>query len=200
MEKSNAISTAILVLLENNSSSPFSFVGIILLCIILSWIVTLHDFYSCFRSLFQTLLHFLFWRWKSCFSQGKKAGAEFSTIQKPCSNENVTDNGKFKEVEMVMERLGIFCDSDDVCDELQIGTLFEEKEPSLEEAKEAFLVFDENNDGFIDAGELKNVLCSLGVTEVSEVKCQRMIGVFDENGDGRIDFGEFLKVVEHSFC
>ena len=41
----------------------------------------------------------------------------------------------------------------------ELSKLFEEQEPSLEEVKQAFDVFDENKDGFIDAKELQRVLC-----------------------------------------
>ncbi|EYU34653.1 hypothetical protein MIMGU_mgv1a026006mg, partial [Erythranthe guttata] len=83
--------------------------------------------------------------------------------------------------------------------------LFEERSPCLDEVKEAFDVFDENRDGFIDAKELQKVLCALGLNEglnegLEMDKCRRMIGVFDENGDGRIDFDEFVKFMEINFC
>ncbi|GMJ00008.1 hypothetical protein HRI_003670000 [Hibiscus trionum] len=82
-----------------------------------------------------------------------------------------------------------------------IGGLFEEEEPSLMEAKDAFDVFDEKKDGFIDAEELRNALVSLGfVKEAEEDECEKMIKGFDENFDGRIDFNEFVKVLETSFC
>lgn len=107
---------------------------------------------------------------------------------------------------MVMEKMGISCKPDGErlperlgLDELSI--LFEEKEPSLEEVKEAFDVFDDNKDGYIDAGELHRVLCSLSFQERFEVKdCRRMIAALDTNGDGRMDFSEFVKFMENSFC
>ncbi|KAK8549311.1 hypothetical protein V6N13_008987 [Hibiscus sabdariffa] len=58
----------------------------------------------------------------------------------------------------------------------EIGELFEEKESSLMEVKEAFDVLDVNADGFIDVDELRNALPSLGfVKEVEEDDCERMI-------------------------
>lgn len=107
---------------------------------------------------------------------------------------------------MVMEKLGIFCSPEG--EELQewfgsneLSGLFDEKEPSLEEVKEAFDVFDENRDGFIDAGELQTVLCILGLKEGKQLEnCKKMIRTFDENRDGRIDFNEFVKFMENGFC
>lgn len=119
-------------------------------------------------------------------------------------SEKVEDNKlSIGEVKIVMEKLGTLCELDDENSQERIGLdeiagLFDE-EPSPEEVKEAFDMFDKNNDGFIDAGELGKVLSTLGVMEPSEVECQRMIRVFDDNGDGRIDFQEFVKILEPSF-
>lgn len=101
------------------------------------------------------------------------------------------------DIKFVMGRLGI---SDCCCEfeEEEIKQVFEETEPSLEEVKEAFDVFDVNKDGFIDGYELKRVLCGLGVVS-SEDDCIRMINAFDENGDGRVDFHEFLNCIHLSF-
>ncbi|KAM0055462.1 putative EF-hand domain-containing protein [Helianthus debilis subsp. tardiflorus] len=110
------------------------------------------------------------------------------------------------EVEMVMGNLGIFCNfkgadfpkrinSDD------LFNMFEQEHPRLDEVKEAFDVFDENKDGYIDARELKRVLSALGLTgKVDMDDCKKMIRVFDYNNDGRIDFDEFVKFMEGTFC
>ncbi|XP_065856230.1 probable calcium-binding protein CML46 [Euphorbia lathyris] len=109
-----------------------------------------------------------------------------------------------EEVEMVMERLGIFCstESEKLKESMgfdELSKLFDEKEPSLEELKESFDVFDVNRDGFIDAEELQRVIRLLGLKERSDVQsCRRMIRNFDENGDGRIDFNEFVKFMENN--
>ncbi|KAM7516769.1 hypothetical protein LguiA_006352 [Lonicera macranthoides] len=121
-------------------------------------------------------------------------------------NDEIEDGSLCREeVEMVMERLGVFCHPEG--EKLQgrlgfddLSKLFEEKEPSFDEVKGAFDVFDQNRDGFIDEIELQRVLCSLGLKNGTEVEsCKRMINVFDENGDGRIDFNEFVKLMESSF-
>ncbi|KAA8547976.1 hypothetical protein F0562_004405 [Nyssa sinensis] len=110
-----------------------------------------------------------------------------------------------KNVEMLMEELGIFChpDAEKLPERLSssdLSNLFEE-EPSFDEVKEAFDVFDENRDGFIDAGELQRVLRVLGFKDgIERENCRRMIATFDENGDGRIDFKEFVKFMENSLC
>ncbi|KAK4279389.1 hypothetical protein QN277_011177 [Acacia crassicarpa] len=111
------------------------------------------------------------------------------------------------EVEMVMGSLGLLCSSGseelgEKYDLSEVSGVFEEEEPSLEELKQAFDVFDVNKDGFIDERELQRVLCVLGFNEAATERenCQKMIRNFDANGDGRIDFKEFVKIMENSFC
>lgn len=196
MEKISAADLIAAILSEISAASSFPLGGIILLCKLVH-----SGLYSCA----QTALHFL-------FSTGERKNTNNITTpsdSEPCSEEHVNsledDDGGEKltrgEVEVVMERLGIFCDpngekipeglgSDD------ISALFEAEEVTSEEVREAFDVFDENSDGFIDANELGKVLYKLGLTQVKEMQCQRMIAAFDDNGDGFIDFDEFAKLLE----
>lgn len=114
-----------------------------------------------------------------------------------------------EELEAVMERLGLFCGRDDESERLresfggdELSRLFDESEPSFEEIKEAFVVFDVNRDGFIDAAELQRVLGLLGLRQYgSDIeRCKRMIQNVDSNGDGKIDFHDFVKFMETIFC
>ncbi|XP_010514617.1 PREDICTED: probable calcium-binding protein CML30 [Camelina sativa] len=105
-----------------------------------------------------------------------------------------------EDAEMVMTSLGLFPDkdSDDQLQERyspkQVSSMFEEKEASLEEVKQAFDVFDENRDGFIDATELQRVLTILGFKEGFNLEnCLVMIRSLDGNKDGKIDFNDFVK-------
>uniref|UniRef100_A0A9I9CDD1 EF-hand domain-containing protein n=1 Tax=Cucumis melo TaxID=3656 RepID=A0A9I9CDD1_CUCME len=91
-------------------------------------------------------------------------------------------------------------DSDNLGLSAELEEMFEE-ELSLGEVQEAFDLFDENDDGFIDAEDLEKVLCGLGFAVASDIdQCKTMISGFDNNGDGRLDFEEFAKLVEQSFC
>ncbi|GAB2287817.1 hypothetical protein Dimus_022175 [Dionaea muscipula] len=125
----------------------------------------------------------------------------------------VNELGKFDDVtvsredvaDVVMERLG-FRRSQEEEEEVEEGDfskgeierIFEVKEASLGEVREAFKVFDENRDGFIDAKELQRVLCELGFEEGLEMqRCSLMIKAFDQNGDGKIDLHEFLLLLEN---
>ncbi|GAB4827318.1 hypothetical protein Ancab_034204 [Ancistrocladus abbreviatus] len=104
-----------------------------------------------------------------------------------------------EDIMTVMEKLGVPCNPEEelVCGGETIKGIFEEREISLDEVKEAFLVFDENRDGFIDASELQRVMCILRLRQGSELQaCRLMIRAFDENGDGKIDFAEFVSFME----
>ena len=207
---------------KDESLSSISLLVFLSLLIILSWATILRDLYSSFRLIPQIFINFFYGAWKVW--NERKATIQEASIHKLCTHENVDNEKLSEEVEMVlkkegdenklsvgevkivMEKIGTLCDDQPDAENNEEGMgpdeiagLFEE-EPSPEEVKEAFDIFDENNDGFIDAGELGRVLCSLGLMEPLEVECQRMIRVFDDNGDGRIDFKEFVKLVEHSFC
>ncbi|KAL0898388.1 hypothetical protein Bca101_082349 [Brassica carinata] len=117
------------------------------------------------------------------------------------------DDGLFREdAEMVMKSLGLLTDSESEglqkrYSSEELSNLFEEKEPSLEEVKQAFDVFDENRDGFLDPIDLQRVLTILGLKQGSNLEnCRRMIRSFDGNKDGRIDFYGFVKFMENNFC
>lgn len=108
-----------------------------------------------------------------------------------------------EEVKSVMEKLELFCSQEG---EEEIGecfgadeltAMFDESEPSLEELKQTFNVFDRNRDGFIDAEELHRVLALLGSNKGIFIHdCQRMIARFDHNKHGKIDFNDFVKLME----
>lgn len=90
-----------------------------------------------------------------------------------------------------------------------VEDLLERKEASEHELREAFYVFDRDEDGFVGAGELWNVLRRLGMLplpadgataarEEEEDCCARMIAAHDGDGDGRISFAEFRAMMEYA--
>ncbi|OAY60181.1 probable calcium-binding protein CML46 [Manihot esculenta] len=137
----------------------------------------------------------------------KNRNQDCESSKSQCHLNNKRDDGNLRreEVEMVMGKVGIFCstESEKLKESMgsdELSQLFDEKEPSLEELKEAFDVFDEKRDGFIDAEELQKLLLKLGLKEGSTMdNCRKMITACDENGDGRIDFIEFVKFMERVF-
>ena len=63
---------------------------------------------------------------------------------------------------------------------------------SEEEIKEAFKVFDRDNNGYISAAELRHVMTNLG-ERLSETEVDEMIREADVDGDGQINYeGESL--------
>ncbi|KAF8107459.1 hypothetical protein N665_0121s0012 [Sinapis alba] len=137
---------------------------------------------------------------QQCVSEKKSKDLEVHSLIKH-------DDGLcIEDAEMVMQSLGLFTDleSDGLRKRYsseELLNLFEEKEPSLEEVKQAFDVFDENRDGFLDPIDLQRVLTILGLKQGSNLEnCRRMIRSFDGNKDGRIDFHGFVKFMENNFC
>lgn len=63
-----------------------------------------------------------------------------------------------------------------------------------EEIKEAFQVFDKDNDGFITIKELATVMRSLGHNP-TETELADMIQQYDRDGSGTIDFAEFFELM-----
>ncbi|KAF8748264.1 hypothetical protein HU200_013009 [Digitaria exilis] len=82
----------------------------------------------------------------------------------------------------------------------EVDELLESKVASEAELREAFYVFDRDEDGFVDAGELWNVLRRLGMADGAkhEEDCRRMIAAHDGDGDGRISFPEFRAMMENA--
>ncbi|KAM3300736.1 hypothetical protein ACQJBY_041646 [Aegilops geniculata] len=119
----------------------------------------------------------------------------------PASPGKVTGGGGLtsRDIEIVTARLGLTgwryqgCEEISVVDELMDG-----KQASKGELEEAFCVFDRDDDGFICAGELWNVMRRLGWKEGAMYEdCVRMIRPFDEDGDGKISFLEFRRMMEN---
>ncbi|XP_072990267.1 probable calcium-binding protein CML46 [Typha latifolia] len=127
-------------------------------------------------------------------------------ITKPSRQHDCNHQLTGEDVKMIIGRMGLNFSQDDEqlkgsMDFEEFSNLFEEEEPSFQEMKEAFIMFDENDDGFIDAMELQRVLPKLGFREGTDLQaCRQMIMAYDINHDGRINFIEFVKLLESSFC
>lgn len=81
-----------------------------------------------------------------------------------------------------------------------VEELLGSKEATERELREAFRVFDRDEDGFVGAAELCDVLRRLGMGDSSSARedCARMIAAHDADGDGRISFREFRDMMEHA--
>ena len=105
----------------------------------------------------------------------------------------------------VVEKFGLMCDRGSTGFELGEGGLMDDEVPveevlsELEDISkrsemlhEAFKIFDEDGDGYIDAMELKRVLDCLGLDMGWDMNAiEKMVKVADLNFDGKVDFDEF---------
>ncbi|KAL2559483.1 putative calcium-binding protein CML45 [Forsythia ovata] len=182
---------------QNTISSLIVILFRVLCCDIKHFCSSVHFFLQSFPKFFSAKWNL--WRKTKSFNSTEQYSNKESRIPEPSNYKNF----HIIELNMVMSKLNIEC-AENVGDESfgvdEFSTMFEE-EPSLQEIKETFDVFDKNKDGIIDANELQRVLCSLGLKEGCELEeCKRMIRAFDDNGDGVIDFHEFVKFMEKCFC
>ncbi|XP_014522983.1 calmodulin-like protein 3 [Vigna radiata var. radiata] len=75
-------------------------------------------------------------------------------------------------------------------------TIMDERDEE-DDMREAFNVFDQNDDDFITAEELRTVLSSLGLKQGRMVKdCKKMIMKVDVDGDGMVDYKEFKQMMK----
>ncbi|KAM3269112.1 putative calcium-binding protein CML45 [Capsicum chacoense] len=183
------------------------FFCIMLRCTILSILSLYQDLCSCFSFLLRPFL-LLSITLRKALTRGKHDNnvdvdaKDSSNTLESCGHDQNRDNEDFEVV--ILNKLMSLCNSngDKIEDKTELAglsSLFEEVEPSFEEIKEAFDVFDENGDGYIDANELMKLIWRMGFSEFSKEDCKKMIMAFDENKDGRIEFHEFLKLMEQSF-
>merc|ERR1719469_214603 len=66
---------------------------------------------------------------------------------------------------------------------------------SVEEMREAFLVFDRDKSGSVSASELKHVMNNLG-EQVTNEEVEEMIREADADGDGELSFDDFLQFIQ----
>jgi len=68
-------------------------------------------------------------------------------------------------------------------------------EANMVELREAFQVFDLNNDGFISHDELSSAMRNFGHL-VTKTELDEMIRLVDKDGNGLVDFKEFLELMD----
>ena len=78
-----------------------------------------------------------------------------------------------------------------------LAKIFNECDPD-HKLREAFAVFDEDNNNEISHEELKRTLNKLGA-QYTDLEIERIISKVDKNGDGVIDFEEFKEMMTGSF-
>ncbi|CAK7340957.1 unnamed protein product [Dovyalis caffra] len=63
-----------------------------------------------------------------------------------------------------------------------------------EELKEAFKVFDKDQDGYISPNELRHVMINLG-EQLTDEELEQMIREADLDGDGLVNYEEFVRMM-----
>ncbi|XP_063705577.1 calmodulin-A-like isoform X3 [Culicoides brevitarsis] len=63
-----------------------------------------------------------------------------------------------------------------------------------DELKEAFRVFDKNNDGLISSSELRHVMTNLG-EKMTQQEADDMLKEADMDGDGMVNYNEFVMIL-----
>merc|ERR1711988_245246 len=63
--------------------------------------------------------------------------------------------------------------------------------------KPAFADIDKDNSGFIEAGELKNVLKTMGL-DMSDEEIEGVLKMADKNADHKLDYAEYKQLVSKS--
>ena len=79
-------------------------------------------------------------------------------------------------------------------DFLKIMCNFDRHIVTEQELLEAFELFDQDNSGTIEAGEIKHVLGTLG-DKMTEDEAEHMVALADKDGDGSIGYEEFVKTI-----
>ncbi|KAL6657019.1 hypothetical protein ACP70R_004799 [Stipagrostis hirtigluma subsp. patula] len=82
----------------------------------------------------------------------------------------------------------------------EVSRLFDAEEPSFDEVRRAFAVFDGNRDGFICAADLQGALARLGLRE-DAAACRAMIAAANGGADDcRMNLFQFVRFLENGLC
>ncbi|XP_022334734.1 neo-calmodulin-like [Crassostrea virginica] len=69
-----------------------------------------------------------------------------------------------------------------------------ERSNTEDEIREAFKLFDTDNNGFITVAELRNILTDTG-EKIRPEEADELIKAIDKDGDGKIDYEEFCRMM-----
>ncbi|CAN6480206.1 unnamed protein product [Victoria cruziana] len=107
-------------------------------------------------------------------------------------------SGRREEVESMMREADADGDGFISVEEfLQMNTQETDSSKCMEDLRNAFTIFDRDNNGLISADELHQVLRSMGENTTLSA-CKNMIRGVDKNGDGVVNFEEFMSMMTKS--
>ncbi|KAI3513383.1 hypothetical protein L1887_20714 [Cichorium endivia] len=199
IELTSAAAAGILIFMELRLVCLTSLRYFLIWYMIIEWVTLLHDCYALWA---RPMWRFISATQTTTCAASPTAADQPQDSTKVCYGENGGRKSLGVDLKLVMERLGMLWDHDDkrrIIVSEEILDLFAEDEPSLDEVKEAFGVFDRNKDGYIDVKELQYALSEMGYLRISESDCKRMIDGYDVDKDSKISFREFLKLMEDCF-
>ncbi|XP_058082253.1 polcalcin Cup a 4-like [Magnolia sinica] len=124
---------------------------------------------------------------------GKISSSELQAMLR-CLGSPGTD----EEVESMMQAADLNMDGYISLEEfISVNTMETDSAKCIEDLRNAFTVFDRDNNGLISAEELHGVLRMMG-EKASLSDCKRMIKGVDRNGDGAVNFEEFMQMMTKS--
>ena len=148
-------------------------------------VISRHDSYDDARVRIEEELEQVFKKF-DVNGDGKISSSELGSIMGSLGHRPTEDELEKMIVEVDADGDGFI----DLQEFIELNTKGIDSAELMENLKEAFSVFDVDNNGSITAEELQNVLSSLG-EECSLGDCRRMIAGVDQDGDGMINFDEF---------
>jgi len=125
----------------------------------------------------------------------KDADGQITTKELGTVMRSLGQNPSESELQDMINEVG--ADSNGTIDFPEFLTMMARKmkdTDSEEEIREAFKVFDRDNNGYISAAELRHVMTSIG-EKLTDVEVDEMIREADQDGDGRIDYNEFVQLM-----
>ena len=66
--------------------------------------------------------------------------------------------------------------------------------PQNQDLRQAFMLFDKDKSGYIEAREIREVTTTMGMP-LSLEELEDFMKMADQNGDGRLDYNEFVKAM-----
>ena len=126
---------------------------------------------------------------------GKISEEELVAVLKSLGSDTSKD-----EVKRIMSEIDTDSDGSISIDEFVgfcKGIAGESEGDGIDDLREAFKLYDLNNNGLISATELQQILSRLGESYTVE-NCANMIKSADTDGDGCVDFEEFKKMMSRS--
>ncbi|EXB26550.1 Calmodulin-like protein 11 [Morus notabilis] len=110
--------------------------------------------------------------------------------------QSLDERPKREEIQEMINDVDCDCDGNGTIDFDEFLNIMARKmkENVAEELKEAFKVFDRNQDGYISANELRQVMINLG-ERLTHEEAEQMIKEADLDGDGQVSYEEFARMM-----